>query len=156
MDFCMGLAPPSRGISCTSPSFRLGGARVGSVPGNISWYLHNTIHKSVLYFSSRLSKCGIAPSGRSPSPYKISYENKTGLSDVFYYLLYVILNPLMDPSGNSNLTSITLAGRFFWICIMCSTSVTRIISMIYNICGASSRQNRFCSCFPLAVVFSKA
>ena len=32
----MGLAPSSRGISCMSPSFQLGGARVGSVPGNMS------------------------------------------------------------------------------------------------------------------------
>ena len=62
MDFCMGLAPFSRGISCMSPSFRLGGARVGSVPGNMSQYLHNTVYKGVLYFSSKLSKCGIAPS----------------------------------------------------------------------------------------------
>ena len=98
MDFHTGSAPSSRGISCTSPSFQLGGARVGSVPGNMSRYLHNTIPNGVLYFSSTLSKCGIAPSGRSPSPYKISYKNKMGLPDVFNYLSYVILDPLMDPS----------------------------------------------------------
>ena len=155
MDFHMGLVPSSRGISCTSPSFWLGGACVGSVPGNTSWYLHNTVCNGVLYFSSTLSKCGIAPSGRSPSPYKISYKNKMGLPDVFNYLSYIILDPLMDPSGNSYLTSITLAGRFFWICIMCSTSVTCIVSPMYNVCGASRRQNRFCSCLLSAVVHSK-
>ena len=36
MDFRTGSAPSSRGISCTSPSFWLGGARVGSMPGNTS------------------------------------------------------------------------------------------------------------------------
>ena len=113
MDFHTGSAPSSRGISCISPSFWLGGARVGSVPGNTSQYLHNTIHNNVLYFSSTLSKCGIAPSGRSLSPYKISYKNKTGLPDVFNCFLYIILEPLIVPSGNSYLTSMTLAGRFF-------------------------------------------
>ena len=53
-------------------------------------YLHNTIHNDVLYFSSTLSKCGIAPSGRSLSPYKISYKNRMGLPDVFNYLLYIM------------------------------------------------------------------
>ena len=115
MDFHTGLAPSSRGISCTSPSFWLGGARVGSVPGNTLQYLHNTIRNDVLYFSSTLSKCGIAPSGRSLSPYKISYKNRMGLLDVFNCLSYVILEPLIVPSGNSYLTSIMLAGRFFWI-----------------------------------------
>ena len=43
MDFHMGLAPSSRGISCISPSFQLGGACVGSVPGNTLQYLHNTM-----------------------------------------------------------------------------------------------------------------
>ena len=136
-------------------SFWLGGARVGSVPGNMSQYLHNTVHNDVLYFSSMLSKCGIAPSGRSPSPYKISYKNKMGLPDVFNYLSYIILDPLMDPSGNLYLTSIMLAGRFFWIHIMCSTSVTHIVSPMYNVCGASRRWNRFCSCLLSAVVRSK-
>ena len=36
IDFLPGLAPSSRGISCMSPSFWLGGACVGSVPGNTS------------------------------------------------------------------------------------------------------------------------
>ena len=36
MDFRTGSAPSSRGSSCMSPSFQLGGARVGSVPGNTS------------------------------------------------------------------------------------------------------------------------
>ena len=36
MDFRTGSAPSSRGISCTSPSFWLDSARVGSVPGNTS------------------------------------------------------------------------------------------------------------------------
>ena len=155
IDFCMGLVPSSRGISCTSPRFWLGGTCVGSMPGNMPWYLHNTIHNDVLYFSSTLSKCGIAPFRRSPSPYKISYKNKMGLPDVFNYLLYVILDPLMDPSGNLYLTSIILASRFFWICIMCSTSVTHIISPMYNVCGASRRWNRFCLCLLSAVVHSK-
>ena len=46
-------------------------------------YLHNTVCNDILYFLSTLSKCGIAPSGRSLSPYKISYKNRTGLPDVF-------------------------------------------------------------------------
>ena len=138
-----------------SPSFQLGGTRVGSVLGNMSQYLHNTVCNNVLYFSSTLSKYGITPSGRSLSPYKISYKNRTGLPDVFNYLSYIMLDPLMDPSGNSYLTSITLASRFFWIRIMCSTSVTHIVSPMYNVCGASRRWNRFCSCLPSAVVRSK-
>ena len=72
MDFHMGLAPSMRGILCISPSFQLGGARVGNAPGNTLQYLHNTEHNVVLYCSSIFSKCGIAPSGRSLSPYKIS------------------------------------------------------------------------------------
>ena len=99
IDFCTGSVPSSRGISCISPSFQLGGARVGSVPGNTSWYLHNAIHNNVLYFLSILSKCGIAPSGSSLSPYKISYKNRMGLPDVFNYLLYIILEPLIVLSG---------------------------------------------------------
>ena len=142
----MGLVPSSSGISCTSPSFQLGGALVGSVLGNTSQYLHNTICNNILYFSFTLSKLGIAPAGRSLSPYKIPYKNKTGL---------LIFDPLMDPSGISFLTSIMLAGRFFWICIMCSTSVTHIVSPMYNVCGASRRWDRFCSCLPSAVVHSK-
>ena len=34
IDFHMGSAPSSRDISCTSTSFQLYGAPVGSVPGN--------------------------------------------------------------------------------------------------------------------------
>ena len=37
-----------------SLSFQLGGARVGSVPGNMSRYLHNTVYNGVLYFLSTL------------------------------------------------------------------------------------------------------
>ena len=132
MDFHTGSEPSSRGISCISPSFQLGSARVGSVSGNTSQYLHNTVRNDVLYFSSTLSKCGIAPSKRSPSPYKISYKNKMGLPNVFNYFLYIILDPLMDPSGNLYLTSITLAGRFFWFHVICSTSVTHIVSAMFN------------------------
>ena len=113
MDFHMGSAPLTRGISCTSPSFQLGGACVGNAPGNTSQYLHNTVHNIVLYFSLILSKCGIAPSGRSLSPYKISYKNKIGLPEVFNYLSYIMFDPFMDPSGNLYHTSITLVGRFF-------------------------------------------
>ena len=47
MDFRMGLAPSSRGISCISPSFQLGSAFVGSMPGNTSRYLHNTVHATM-------------------------------------------------------------------------------------------------------------
>ena len=155
MDFHTGSEPSSRGISCTSPSFQLGGARVGSVPGSTSQYLNNTIHNNVLYFSFMFSKCGMAPSGRSSSPYKISYKYKMGLPDVIYYLSYVMLDPLMDPCGNSYFTSIMLASRFFWICVMSSTSVTRIVSPMYNVCGASRRQNIFCLYLPSAVVCSK-
>ena len=68
MDFHMGLEPSSKGILCTSPRFWLGGARVGSMPANMSQYLYNTVGNDVLYFSSTLSKCGIAPFGRSLSP----------------------------------------------------------------------------------------
>ena len=107
MDFHMGSTPSSKGISCISPSFWLGGARVGSVPGNTSWYLNNTVYNNILYFLSTLSKCGIAPSGRSLSPYKISYKNRMGLPKVFNYLSYIILEPLIVPSGNSYLTSMT-------------------------------------------------
>ena len=48
MDFHTSSEPSSRGISCTSPSFWLGGTRVGSVPGNTSQYLPNTIRNDVL------------------------------------------------------------------------------------------------------------
>ena len=48
-----------------------------------------------------------------------------------------------------------LAGRFFWICIMCTELVTHIISPIYNVCGASRRWNRFCSYLLSTVVCSK-
>ena len=50
IDFHMGLVPSSRGIICMSPSFWLGGARVGSVPGNILQYLYNTVCNNILYF----------------------------------------------------------------------------------------------------------
>ena len=96
-----------------SPSFWLGRACVGNAPGNMSQYLHNTVCNIVLYCSLILSKCGIAPSGRSLSPYKISCKNRTGLPDVFNYLSYVMWDPFMDPSGNLYHTSIMLVGRFF-------------------------------------------
>ena len=113
MDFRMGSAPSTRGISCMSPSFRLGGARVGNAPGNTSQYLHNMVRNIVLYFSLILSKCSIASSKRSLSPYKISYKNKIGLPEVFNYLSYIMFDPCMDPSGNLYHTSIMLVGRFF-------------------------------------------
>ena len=155
MDFCTGLAPSSRGISYTSPSFRLGGACVGGMPGNMSTYLHNTIRNDVLYFSSMLSKCGIVPSRSSLSPYTISYKKRLWLVDVFKCLLYVILEPLIVLSGNSYLTNVTLVGRFFWIHIMCTKSGSLIISPMYNNWGASRRQNRFYSCLLSAMVCSK-
>ena len=86
---------------------------MGNAPGNTSRYLHNTLCNNIIYFSSTLSKCGITPSGRSLSPYKISYKNKTGLPDGFNYLSYIMWDPFMDPSGNLYHTSITLVGRFF-------------------------------------------
>ena len=101
MDFHTGLAPSSRGISCMSLSFQLGGARVGSVPGNMSQYLHNNVRNEVLYFLSTLSKSGIVPSGRTLSPYKITYKNRMGLPEVFNCLSYIILEPLIVLSGNS-------------------------------------------------------
>ena len=73
-----------------SPSFRLGRACVGSTPGNTLQYLHNAVCNDVLYFFSTLSKCGIALSRRSLSPYKTSYKNKMGLPDDFKYLSYVM------------------------------------------------------------------
>ena len=105
IDFHMGLGSSSRGISCMSPSFQLDGARVGSVPGNTLQYLHNTVCNDVLYFSSTLSKCGIAPSGRSLSLYKISYKNKTGFSDDFNNLSYIMFELLIVPSWNLYQTS---------------------------------------------------
>ena len=116
----MDSALSTRGISCTSPSFRLGGACVGNTPGNTLPYLHNTVCNVVLYFSLILSKCGIALSGRSLSPYKISYKNKIRLPEVFNYLTYVMFDPFMDLSGNSYRTSITLVGRFFLIRVICT------------------------------------
>ena len=86
----MGLALAMRGILCMSPRFQLGGARVGNALGNTLQYLHNTIHNIVPYCSLIFSKCGIAPSRRSLSPYKISCKNRTGLPDVFNYLSYIM------------------------------------------------------------------
>ena len=133
MDFRMGSAPFSRGISNASPSFWFSGARVGTMPENTSQYLHNTVCNNILYFSSTLSKCGIAPSGSSLSPYQISYKSRTGLLDVFNCLSYVILELLIVLSGNSYLTNMILVGRFFWIHIICSESVTLIFSLMYNV-----------------------
>ena len=73
-----------------SPSFKLGGAHIGNVPGNISQNLYNTIHNNALFFLSTFSKWGISRSGRSFSPYDISYRNNMGLTDVFNYLLYTM------------------------------------------------------------------
>ena len=120
MDFCMGSALLTRGISSISPSFQLGGAHIGNTPGNTLRYLHNMVRNIFLYFSSILSKCGIAPSGRSLSPYKISYKNKIGLPEVFNYLPYVMFDPFMDLSGNSYHTSIMLVGRFFYMHVICT------------------------------------
>ena len=53
--FCTGLAPSTRGISCMSPCFQLGGARVGNVPGNTSQHLHNTVYNDALLFLSTLA-----------------------------------------------------------------------------------------------------
>ena len=103
-----------------SPSFWLGGARVGNAPGNMSKYLHNTVHNVVLYCSSIFSKCSIAPSGRSLSPYKISDKNKIGIPEVFNYLLYVVFDHFLDLSGNSYRTSITLVSRLFEMRIICT------------------------------------
>ena len=148
----MGSTPSTRGISHTSPSFRLGGACMGNFPGKMSLYLHNMVWNNVLYFSSTLNKCGIALCGRSLSPYKISYKNRTGLLDAFNYLSYAMWDPLMDLSGNLYCSSITLVGRFFWIRIMCTESVTLIVNPMYNIRGAHRRQNRFCLSLPSAVI----
>ena len=150
----MGSAPSTRGISCTSPSFQLGGACVGNAPGNMTWYLHNTVCNDVLYFSSTLSNCGIAPSERSLFPYKISYKNRMGLLHVFNYLSYVMWDPLMDPYGKLYRTSITLVSKFFWIRVMCTELVTLIVSPMFNVCGAHRRWNRFCLCLPSAVIHS--
>ena len=72
IDFCTGSAPSTRGNSCMFPSFHLVGARVDNVPGNISQHIYNTVHNDALFFSFTFSKCGIAPSGRSLSPYNIA------------------------------------------------------------------------------------
>ena len=113
MDFRMGSAPFSRGISSMSPSFWFSGACVSTMPENTSRYLHNTVCSNILYFSSMLSKCGIAPSGSSLSPYKMSHKNSMGLLDVFNCLLYIILELVIILSGKSYLTNMTLVGRFF-------------------------------------------
>ena len=152
MDFHTGLVPSTRGILCISPSFWLGGSRVGNIPGNTSWYLHNTIYNDALSFSSTFSKCQIAPSGRSLSPYNIFYRNNMGLPDVFNIFSYVMWEPLIVPLGNSYCTSIILLCRFFLIHFMCTKSVTLIISLMYSVCGALRRQSRFCSCLLSAVI----
>ena len=90
IDFRTNLAPSTKGILCISPSFQLGGAHVGNIPGNTSRYLHNTLCNNALFFLSTFSNCRIAPSGRPLSPYNISYRNKMGLRDVFNYVLYII------------------------------------------------------------------
>ena len=112
IDFCTGLVPSTSGISCISLSFWLGSSHVVNVPGNTSQYLHNTLHNNALFYSPIFSKCGIAPSGRSLSPYNTSYRNSTGFPDVFKYFLYVMWEPLIVPSGNLCYTSITLVDRF--------------------------------------------
>ena len=56
-----------------------------------------------------------------------------GLPDVFNYLSYVIFEQLIVQSGNSYRTSIMLAGRFSWICIMCTELVTLIVSPMYSV-----------------------
>ena len=90
IDFLIGLVLSARGISCMSPSFHLGGVRIGNNPGNISRYLHNTIYNDMLFFLSIFSKYGIAPSGRSLSLYNISYRSNMGLLDIINYLPYVM------------------------------------------------------------------
>ena len=124
MEFYTGLVLSTRGILCISPSFQFGVARVGNVPGNTSQYLHNTIYNDAQFFSSTFSKCGITTSGRSLSPYKISYRNSMGLPDVLNYFLYVMQEPLVVKLGNSYNISTTLFGRLFWICSICTESVT--------------------------------
>ena len=112
MDFLTILASSTNSILCTSPSFQLGGAHIGSIPGNTSQYLYNTIYTNALYFSSTFSKCGIVPFSKSLSPYNISYNN-TGLPDVLNYLSYITWEPLTLPSRNSYHTNIMLVDRFF-------------------------------------------
>ena len=69
MDFHTGSVLSSRGISCMSPSFQLGSACVGNVPGNTSRYLHSIECNEALFFSSTFGKYGIAPSRRFFSLY---------------------------------------------------------------------------------------
>ena len=154
MDFLIGLAPSMSGISCRSSGFWLGGAHIGNIPGNTSQYLYYTIY-NVPYIISTFSKCGITPSGKSLLPYNTSYRNNTGLLDIFNYISYAVWELLIVPSGNSYCTSIILLSRSFWICFMCTESVTLIISPMYSICDASRRWNRFCSWLMSAVIGSK-
>ena len=112
IDYYNGSVPSTRGILYMFPSFWLGGACVGNVPWNTSRYLYNTVCSEALFFSSTFSKCGIAPFGRSLSPYNISYRNNMGLPSVFNYLSYIMWELLIVPSGNSYLTSIILVSRF--------------------------------------------
>ena len=95
-----------------SPSFQLGSAHVGNVPGNTSQYLYNTVYNDTLFFSCAFNKYGIAPSGKPLSLYNASYKNDAGLPDVSNYLSYITWKLLTVPSGNSYHTNITLVGRF--------------------------------------------
>ena len=90
MDFRTSSASSTRGILCMSPSFQLGGARLGNVPGNTSQYIHNTVCKNALFFPYIFSKCGITPSRRFLSPYNTSYRNNMGLPDIFNYFSYIV------------------------------------------------------------------
>ena len=118
----MGSASFTRGISWTSPSFRLGGVRRGNAPGNRSLYLRNRPRSAVRCYSPTLSRCGTAPSGRSFLPYSTSYKNSTGLPDVFNYASYVIFEPNVVPSGNSYLIVRALGALARLVLVVCCKS----------------------------------
>ena len=155
MDFLTGLAPSRGGILCTSPSFQLGGAHVGNIPGNKSRYPHNTAYSNVLYFSSTFSNCRIAPSGKFLSPYNTPNWKNTGLPDVINYLSYCTWELQMVPSGNSYYNNIMWVGKFFWISFICTQSVTLIIRLMYSIYSASRRWKRYYLCLLSAVLCNR-
>ena len=113
MDFLIILDPATSIISYRSPSFQLGSACVGNILWKKSQYQYNTVCNDAFYLSSTFIKCGVAFSGKFLSPYKTSYENSTGLPDLFNYLSYVNLESEVVLSENSYHTNITLGSIFF-------------------------------------------
>ena len=158
IDFLISSAPSTSGILCISPSFQLAGAHVGNIPGNTSQYLYNTVCNDTLFFSSTFSKCAMR---RSLSFWKgfvsnnTSYKKNTRLPDVLIFFLVHYLAATNMQFRNSYYTSITLIGILFQMHFICIESVTLIVSLMYNVHGASRRWTRFCLCLPSVVIHNK-